>query len=350
MGRIAGKIQLSFIAVLLLSLNVLAAGAIAGKVTIVKGQVFIIRGSEKIQVKKDITVLESDVIESQAGGTARITMIDSNLVDVYPKSKVEISKYIYKPNEDQKDVELKVDFGKIKSTVNQKYDGARNKFQVKTPSAVAGVRGTVFTTEYDAAKKVSKVVTIEGLVAVTKIIDRERQTPPVFVRPNQIVKVDPEQAKVEQPRDLQNEEREQHKNEDKDLGYQYDPKKEEPAPIQSPSSSNEPSAAPANEEQNKQEQRQIASENDQAKYQKQKEELVAAKRKQAEAALEKREEEQKKRAEIIQARSTELARSLAEEVEKRVESVNRLPSGSDSSLPAITTPVITTPGNTISGP
>lgn len=238
MGRI-------FITVLLFSLNTFAGGAIAGKVTIVKGQVFIIRSGEKIQVKKDTTVLESDVIESQPGGTARITMIDSNLVDVYPKSKVEIAKYVYKPNLDQKDVELKVDFGKIKSTVNQKYDGAKNKFQVKTPSAVAGVRGTVFTAEYDLARKVSKVVTIEGLVAVTKIIDRERQTPPVFVRPDQVVKVDAEQAKTEQPRDLKSDEREERKKEDKDLGYQYDPKKE-PTPGEPPSSRNEPSVPDKN--------------------------------------------------------------------------------------------------------
>ena len=238
MVRIFGKIQFAFIAALLFSLNTFAGGAIAGKVTIVKGQVFIVRSGEKIQVKKDTTVLESDVIESQAGGTARITMIDSNLVDVYPKSKVEIAKYVYKPNQDQKDVELKVDFGKIKSTVNQKYDGAKNKFQVKTPSAVAGVRGTVFTAEYDLAKKVSRVVTIEGLVAVTKIIDRERQTPPVFVRPDQVVKVDAEQAKTEQPRDLKADEREERKKEDKDLGYQYDPKKE-PTPGEPPSSKNE---------------------------------------------------------------------------------------------------------------
>lgn len=226
MGRI-GKFQLSVFALLLfIAQSVLAAGVVAGKVTIVKGQVFIVRGSEKIQVKVDTAVLESDVIESQPGGTARITMIDSNLVDVYPKSKVVIAKYVYKPNQDKKDVELKVDFGKIKSTVNQKYDGANNKFQVKTPSAVAGVRGTVFTAEYDAAKKISKVVTIEGLVAVNKIIDRERQAPPVFVRPDQVVKVDIEQASQEKPRDLKPEEREERKKEDKDLGYQYDPKKE----------------------------------------------------------------------------------------------------------------------------
>ena len=243
MERSFEKLSFSFVIILLLAFNVHAGGGIVGKVTILKGQVFIKRGSAKIPVKKDDTVLESDIIESEAG-TARITMIDSNLVDVYPRSRLEIAKYVYKPNQDQKDVELKVDFGKIKSTVNQKYDGAKNKFQVKTPSAVAGVRGTVFTAEYDAVKKISRVVTIEGLVAVTKMLDRgERQSPPVFVRPDQVVRVDVEQSSAEQPRDLKPEEKETRQKEDKDLGYQYDTKKEAPAASEQKPATAPPSAA-----------------------------------------------------------------------------------------------------------
>lgn len=238
MGRLIGKLQLSFLLIFFLTINVFAGGTIAGKITIIKGKVFFERGGQKIQVKKDDTVLESDVIEAESG-TARITMIDSNLVDVYPKSKLVISKYVYKPNKDEKEVELKVDFGKIKSTVIQKYDGAKNKFQIKTPSAVAGVRGTVFTAEYDKLKKISKVVTIEGLVAVAKIAEGDRPSAPVFVRPNQVVKVDIEQSKAEQPRDLTSEERESRQKEDKDLGYQYDPKNDPPPPPP-PSGANNP--------------------------------------------------------------------------------------------------------------
>lgn len=229
MGRLAWNFQLSFLLIFLLAMNVNAGGAIAGKVTILKGKVFFERGGQKIQIKKDDTVLESDTIEAEVG-TARITMIDSNLIDIYPKTKITISKYVYKPNQDQKEVDLKIDFGKIKSTVIQKYDGAKSKFQIKTPAAVAGVRGTVFTAEYDKIKKVAKIVTIEGLVAVAKLLEDNKQSAPVFVRPDQVVKVDAEQTNSEQPRDLTPEERDSRKKEDKDLGYQYDPKNEATPP------------------------------------------------------------------------------------------------------------------------
>ncbi|AZZ37951.1 hypothetical protein CIK05_14450 [Bdellovibrio sp. qaytius] len=342
MGRIFEKFTFSFAIILFIALNVNAGGAIAGKVTILKGQVFIQRGSAKILIKKDDTILESDIIESESG-TARITMIDSNLVDVYPRSRVEIAKYVYKPNQDEKEVELKVDFGKIKSTVNQKYDGAKNKFQVKTPSAVAGVRGTVFTTEYDAVKKVSKVITIEGLVAVTKMLDRERQTPPVFVRPDQVVKVDVEQSKTEQPRDLKPEEKESRQKEDKDLGYQYDPKKDaasQPDVKSGDAKSGDVKAAgtqaskePAKEQvkevattavsnssdhqqlqQQDQGRRQKESEGEQAKKQKQLEDEQAKKQKQLD-------EEQAKRQKQLEEEQAKKQKQIEEEQQKRQQAI-----------------------------
>lgn len=225
-GRIFTQ-ALAIISIFIFSLVTHAAGSAVGKLTIVKGKVFILRDGEKISANKGDSVFESDSVESESGGLARVTMIDSNLIDVYPKTKVAISKYVFKPSENKKKVELKVDFGKIKSTVNQKYDDAKNTFQVKTPSAVAGVRGTVFTTEYDPIKKVSEVVTIEGLVAVAKVAENEKLVNPVFVKPNQIANVDSAKPK-EEVRELKIEEKEKRKKEDNGLGLQYDPRKEMP--------------------------------------------------------------------------------------------------------------------------
>lgn len=311
MERFTKKLQLSFLFIFLLAMNVNAGGAIAGKITILKGKVFFERSGQKIQIKKGDTVLESDIIEAEAG-TARITMIDSNLVDVYPKTKITISKYVYKPNQDQKDVELKVDFGKIKSTVIQKYDGAKSKFQIKTPAAVAGVRGTVFTAEYDRIKKVSKIVTIEGLVAVAKLVEGGKQSAPVFVRPNQLVKVDVEQTNSDQPRDLTPEERDSRKKEDKDLGYQYDPKNEPPPrptnannpPPRPPIAGGQPPGQPPATQTVNNDRQQQVQQQAQERRQKQLENELARKQKQLE-------EEMKKR-QLLEAQRAEAARRQAE--------------------------------------
>lgn len=157
-----------------------------GKVTLLRGKVYVVKASqtEKNLLKVGDSVFSSDQLESEVNSAARITMIDNNLIDIYPKSKILISKYIYDSEKNEKNVELKLDYGKVKSTVNQKYDDNKNKFQVQTPTVVAGVRGTIFTTGYDPIKKLSEVVTIKGLVAVEKFADKEFKRPPVLVKPD----------------------------------------------------------------------------------------------------------------------------------------------------------------------
>lgn len=315
-------------------MNVNAGGAIAGKVTILKGKVFFERGGQKIQIKKNDTVLESDTIEAEVG-TARITMIDSNLVDVYPKTKITISKYVYKPNQDQKEVELKIDFGKIKSTVIQKYDGAKSKFQIKTPAAVAGVRGTVFTAEYDRIKKVAKIVTIEGLVAVAKLLEDNKQSAPVFVRPDQVVKVDVEQINSEQPRDLTPDERDSRKKEDKDLGYQYDPKNEPPVTAgETPTANRGSNSEPPPKEPVKQIKESVTStvKNSSDRQQQHQQQLSQRRQKQLEdeqARKQKRLEEEMRKRQQLEAQRAEAARRLAEST-----IINRLPTTTVPSTPS----------------
>lgn len=300
MGRFVNQPFL-FIAIILFSFSTFAGGTIAGKITIIKGHVLIIRDFNKLIAKKNDTVLESDIIEALAGGTARITLIDSNLVDIYPKSKVEISKYIYKPNKDQKKVELRVDFGKIKATVNQKYDGAKHTYEVKTPSAVAGVRGTVFTAEYDPVKRTSEIVTIEGLVAVNKIIEiSEKQGAPVFVKPNHIVNINSQTAKEDQPRELKQEEREKRQKDDADLGYKYDPRSAE-----QPAAAPAPATVPSS--QIKSPKKQIPSEEEDARRLR----LEAQQQRQIEAAIARQEE--------IQRQAEETTTRITEDAIKRTE-------------------------------
>ena len=52
---------------------------------------------------------------------------------------MKIEKYTNDAKTDSRQVELKVEYGKVRATVEQKYDGEKNSFNVKTPTAVAGV-------------------------------------------------------------------------------------------------------------------------------------------------------------------------------------------------------------------
>ncbi|MEQ1877523.1 MAG: FecR domain-containing protein [Bdellovibrionia bacterium] len=55
-------------------------------------------------------------------------------------------------------------YGTIRSAVKKAPGNAKNDFKVKTPSAVAGVRGTDFVTTYTEKVGITKVETLHGLV------------------------------------------------------------------------------------------------------------------------------------------------------------------------------------------
>lgn len=143
------------------------AQAIHGVFKVVKGDIRVVQSSDTKEVKAKIgqKVYPKDVIIAGADSRAKIVMVDNNEINVSPDSKVEIQNYEYKPEADKKNVLLNIMYGKVRAKVNQKYEGD-NKFQVKTPSAVAGVRGTDFFTSYSPSSNATKVVTFHGQVAV----------------------------------------------------------------------------------------------------------------------------------------------------------------------------------------
>merc|ERR1712146_149955 len=62
----------------------------------------------------------------------------------------------------------------------------KNVYRVKTPSAVAGVRGTDFIVNHDIASKQSEITTFEGQVQVgSGITPNGGIANPVFVNPGQ---------------------------------------------------------------------------------------------------------------------------------------------------------------------
>lgn len=154
--------------IIMMCFSVYSASAEASNVhgifKVVKGKVLVISksGSQKM-ARIGLRVFPQDKIKTAANSRAKIVMTDSNIINVSPDTEVALSKYEFDKKTDKKNVLINVIYGKIRSKVSQKYEG-ENKFQVKTPSAVAGVRGTDFLTSYDSSSRRSEVITFEGRV------------------------------------------------------------------------------------------------------------------------------------------------------------------------------------------
>lgn len=150
----------------LCAMSVANAQNVHGILRVVKGDVQIksAKTGQKGRARIGEKVFPKDVIFTGKDARAKIVMVDNNEINVSPDSQIEIQHYEYNPAEGKKDVLLNVIYGKVRSKVEQKYDGKTTKFQIKTPSAVAGVRGTDFITGYNPANRSSQVITFEGKV------------------------------------------------------------------------------------------------------------------------------------------------------------------------------------------
>ncbi len=143
------------------------AQKVVGTLAVVKGQVEIKDPSGKVTpAKMGSKIKEKDTIIAGKEGRAKLIMIDQNVLNISPESQINLESYKFEPEKNDKNVVINVLYGKVRSTVNQKYDGEKNTFNVKTPAAVAGVRGTDFLGGYNLANKQSNFVTFSGMVQV----------------------------------------------------------------------------------------------------------------------------------------------------------------------------------------
>lgn len=168
------------LAVVLLSAGVVSAmhsnaEAACGQVEVSKGDVKITSGQTK---KVDAAAVGSkicsgDTITAGKDSRAKLKMDDGNELNISPESKIVLENYQFDPAQNRKKVLLNVLQGKIRAATQKENmyndkstDGQANTFQVKTKSAVAGVRGTDFLTGFDPKTSKSEIVTFKGKVEV----------------------------------------------------------------------------------------------------------------------------------------------------------------------------------------
>ncbi|MCM2280995.1 MAG: FecR domain-containing protein [Bdellovibrionaceae bacterium] len=140
-----------------------------GVIGFARGEAKLIRigGAEQIAQLQQ-PVFEGDVIETGADGQVGVVFKDDNKLNVTPHSRVTVEKQTSGAKGGPRRTLLNLMYGKIRTKVNKKnsYDGANNTFQVRTKTAVAGVRGTDFVTTFTPSEKnwITEIKTFEGHV------------------------------------------------------------------------------------------------------------------------------------------------------------------------------------------
>lgn len=149
-----------FLFVAAVSINLFAS---QGLFMVVKGTVKTIsKDNLETPAKVGAKVFAGDTVITDADSRAKIVMSDRNVINISPDTRVKIEEYVSEAQ--NKNVKISLLEGKIRNNVEQKYDNEKNKFEVKTPNAVAGVRGTQFITSYYESNKTTEIITLNGQV------------------------------------------------------------------------------------------------------------------------------------------------------------------------------------------
>lgn len=120
-----------------------------GRIYDVKGSVEVKKrgGQDWIEAYNDMRIGPGDIISTGIDGRARLNFKNSE-TKIDPLTQFVLGRSVEKDTEMY--TELYLLAGKISSHVTKtKYSGIKNKFNVVTPTAVVGVRGTIQTVEYN---------------------------------------------------------------------------------------------------------------------------------------------------------------------------------------------------------
>jgi hypothetical protein len=115
------------------------------KITYMKGKVEVQRkGSESmVPAAMKMTVYPGDMVSTDDGSEAELKLSDGSILKLRDKSKLEIERMEKQKKPVTTINSFKLASGKILGSI-RKLSSKNSKFTVSTPTAVAGIRGTVF--------------------------------------------------------------------------------------------------------------------------------------------------------------------------------------------------------------
>ncbi|MBZ5511499.1 MAG: FecR family protein [Acidobacteriia bacterium] len=140
-----------------------AADTRAGSVSALLPNVKIERGKSTSAAARGAEVQVNDLLRTDDQGRVRIKLLDQSVLSIGVKSQLRVVRH--DPASRQTSVEL--NFGKLRAQV-AKITRAGGRFEVRTPTAVAGVIGTDFGVDA-SDPDLTKFICISGNVQITSV-------------------------------------------------------------------------------------------------------------------------------------------------------------------------------------
>jgi hypothetical protein len=114
----------------------------AGRIKVVSGSAFIMRGSGLIPAQAGQVVFEADGLRTGVDGHLGITLKDDTRVSLGPSSEIRVDHFVYAPASDSLGLVLKIVRGAVAYVSGQIAKLSPDSVRLETPAAIVGVRGT----------------------------------------------------------------------------------------------------------------------------------------------------------------------------------------------------------------
>ncbi len=130
--------------VMMASLVTAAHANQAGKVTQITGEVSIIRKADQAEpLKLYDPVFEGDTLQTGADGRIKVLLSDDSVITLSPGTKLKVRTQTFNRAEAKRESFFELMQGRLRAAVARYSSRHTNSFQIKTPTAVAGVRGSI---------------------------------------------------------------------------------------------------------------------------------------------------------------------------------------------------------------
>lgn len=117
-------------------------------------------------------VYTGDTIRTGQPGRLRIVFQDDSVLNVGDGSEIVVDEQVFDPAGGSYQSAFRLLRGKLRALVSQYYESPNAGYEIETPTAVAGVRGTEFVLAFDEMKRQTQVVGVDGRVAVNALRGR----------------------------------------------------------------------------------------------------------------------------------------------------------------------------------
>ncbi len=127
-----------------------AAGEVAaGRIKVVSGSAFVVRGGHLVPAKLGQSVYVADALQTGANGRIGVTLNDETRISLGPNSEMRLQRFAYATADGSVALVLKFIRGVAAYVSGRIAKMAPDAIRLETPAAIVGVRGTSLAIRVD---------------------------------------------------------------------------------------------------------------------------------------------------------------------------------------------------------